>query len=87
MSNSKNLHDVVCLNDLRIKPLRSGFQVQTPLALVLVLLCEPVFAFNSTWFPTEADYRNTFLSLLLFMVVSFSMAYLGKLVRTAGNDV
>jgi len=52
-----------------------------------VLLCEPVFAFNSTWFPTEADYRNTFLSLLLFMVVSFSMAYLGKLVRTAGNDV
>ena len=64
-----------------------GFQARAALALVLMTTHAPVFAFNSTWFPTEADYRSTFLSLLLLMVVSFSMAYLGKLVRTAGNDV
>ena len=87
MSELKNYHGADRINDLNIKTLHSGFQVRASLALVLMITHAPVFAFNSTWFPTEQDYRNTFLSLLLFMVVSFSMAYLGRLVRTAGNDV
>jgi len=70
MSNSKNLF-------LR-------FQARTPLALVLVFTHGSVFAFNSAWFPSEIEYRNTFLALLLFMVVSYSMAYLGKVIRTGG---
>jgi hypothetical protein len=60
------------------------FQVRTSLALVLMTSCAPVFAFNSAWFPSEIEYRNTFLALLLFMVVSYSMAYLGKVIRTGG---
>ena len=87
MSELKNHHGADRITDLNIKTLHSGFQTRAALALVLMTTHESVFAFNSNWFPTEDDYRSTFLSLLLFMVVNFSMAYLGKLVRTAGNDV
>ena len=67
-----------------IKTLHSKFQARTTLALVLMTTHAPVFAFNSAWFPSEIEYRNTFLALLLFTVVSYSMAYLGKIIRTGG---
>ena len=82
MSQSKNLTVACRLNDS--KTLHSKFQARTTLALVLITTHVPVFAFNSAWFPSELEYRNTFLALLLFTVVSYSMAYLGKIIRTGG---
>jgi len=66
------------------KNLSFKFQARATLALVLMTTHVPVFAFNSAWFPSEIEYRNTFLALLLFTVVSYSMAYLGKIIRTGG---
>ena len=40
----------------------------------------------SCWFPTEQDFRDTFLALLMFMTVVFSLAYIGKIVRTGGES-
>jgi len=82
MNQSKNLTVACRLNDS--KTLHSKFQARATLALVLMTTHVPVFAFNSAWFPSEIEYRNTFLALLLFTVVSYSMAYLGKIIRTGG---
>lgn len=41
---------------------------------------------NSCWFKDKEDFRDVFLSLLSFMVVMFSLAYIGKIIRTGGNS-
>lgn len=40
----------------------------------------------SCWFPTQQDFRDTFLALLMLMTVVFSLGYIGKIVRTGGES-
>lgn len=40
----------------------------------------------SCWFLTEADYENVWLALLTFIVSIFSLAYLGRIIRTGGQS-